>query len=187
MRSRDKLTEVFSYEAIQKRVQELGTEITRDYEGKDLVVVGILNGAFIFMADLVRSMDTPLLVDFVRLSSYGPSTESSGSISITKDIELDIKEKDVLVVEDIVDTGYTLKYLRDLLQLHRPASVKICCLIDKKERREVDIDVDYVGFEVSRGFLVGYGLDFDERYRNLKGVYRITPGYEPAAFQPSER
>ncbi len=187
MRSQDKLVEILSFQSIQERVKELGTQITRDYQEKDLVVVGILNGAFIFMADLIRAIDSPLLVDFVRLSSYGSTTESSGRISITKDIELDIKGKDVLVVEDIVDTGYTLQYLKELLQLHKPASVRICCLIDKKERREVNIEVDYVGFDISKGFLVGYGLDFDERYRNLKGVYQITPGYEPAAFHPSDR
>ncbi len=187
MNPHDRLKEVISFQAIQAKVEEMGREIARDYQDRQLVVIGILKGAFIFMADLVRAMDIPLRVDFVRLSSYGTRAESSGRVSITKDIELDIKGKDVLVVEDIVDTGYTLKYLKELLELHNPASVRICCLIDKKERREVDIDVDYVGFDVKKGFLVGYGLDFDERYRNLKGVYHITPGYEPEGFQPSDR
>ncbi len=187
MNPHDRLKEVISFQAIQAKVEEMGREIARDYQDRQLVVIGILKGAFIFMADLVRAMDIPLRIDFVRLSSYGTRAESSGRVSITKDIELDIKGKDVLVVEDIVDTGYTLKYLKELLELHNPASVRICCLIDKKERREVDIDVDYVGFDVKKGFLVGYGLDFDERYRNLKGVYHITPGYEPEGFQPSDR
>ncbi len=187
MNPHDRLKEVISFHAIQDRIEELGREIARDYQGKQLVVVGILKGAFIFMADLVRAINNPLQVDFVRLSSYGSAAESSGRVSITKDIELDIKGRDVLVVEDIVDTGYTLNYLKELLQLHEPASVKICCLVDKKERREVPVDVDYVGFDVKKGFLVGYGLDFDEKYRNLKGIYNITPGYEPEGFQPSDR
>ena len=183
----DELKEIIGEEAIQKRVEELALRITRDYEGRELVLVGILKGAFIFMADLARRIELPLQVDFVRMASYGSSTESSGNISFTKDIELDIKDRDVLIVEDIVDTGHTLKYLTEVLRLHRPRSVKICCLIDKKERREVDVEVDYVGFEVGRGFLVGYGLDFNEDYRNLRGIYQLNPGYTPRAYEPSER
>jgi len=188
LKSKDKLREVISYDAIQKRIEELGARITEDYKDKDLIVIGILKGAFIFMSDLIRAIDNPFLqVDFVRLASYGASTERSGTVAITKDIEIDIKNQEVLVVEDIIDTGYTLQYLKELLELHKPSSVRICCLIDKKERREVPIEVDYVGFDVSRGFLVGYGLDFDERYRNLKGIYHIIPGYEPEGFVPSDR
>ena len=183
----DELKEVISAEEIASRVQDLGRQITSDYEGKELVVIGILKGAFIFMADLVRHIDLPLAIDFVRLQSYGSSTSSSGQISITKDVELPISQRHVLVVEDIVDTGYTLKYLKDMLSLHHTASVRICCLIDKKERRKVDVEADYVGFEIPKGFLVGYGLDYDEQYRHLPGIYHLNPGYEAKAFIPSDR
>ncbi len=183
----DDLREVISAESISARVKKLGEEITGDYEGKELILVGILKGAFIFTADLARAIDLPLEIDFVRLSSYGSGTTSSGFVRISKDIEIDIRGKDVLVVEDIVDTGHTLKYLQEVLSIHKPASVKICCLIDKKERREVDVEVDYVGFDVPKGFLVGYGLDYNEQYRHLDGIYHLTPGCEPRAFRPSER
>ncbi len=186
MKYKDELVEVLSPGAIQDRIKELGQEITRDYQGKPLVVIGILNGAFIFMADLVRAIDLQVQTDFVRLASYR-GTDSTGQVTITKDVELILKDKDVLVVEDIVDTGYTLQYLKEVLKLHNAASVRICCLIDKKERRQVPIDVDYVGFDIARGFLVGYGLDYEEDYRNLPGVYHLNPVYEPEAFHPSER
>ena len=187
MDKNNQLKEILSSETIQARVMELGKQISRDYKGRSLVLIAILKGAFIFTADLCRHIKNSLQIDFVRLTSYGSQTESLGKVSITKDIELDIKDKDVLVVEDLVDTGYTLKYLKELLKLHSPASVRICCLIDKKERRQVPIDVDYVGFDIPRGFLVGYGLDFDEQYRNLPGVYHLNPGYEPEGFVPSDR
>jgi hypoxanthine phosphoribosyltransferase len=185
--TRDQLEEILAPETIQLRVRELGERIAEDYRGRPLVLIGILQGAFILMSDLVRNIKNPLEIDFVRLASYGSRQETSSQVSITKDIELSIEGKDVLVVEDIVDTGYTLKYLKDLLKLHNPASVKICCLIDKKERRAVPIDVDYVGFDIPQGFLVGYGLDFNERYRNLPGIYHLNPGYEPDGFSPSDR
>ena len=186
MEFKDELREVISPEAIQQRIRELGEEITRDYGKGPLVVIGILNGAFVFLADLVRALDLPVQVDFVRLASY-KGTDSSGQVTITKDVELILKDKNVLVVEDIVDTGCTLEYLKEVLKLHRPATVKICCLIDKKERRQVPIEVDYVGFDVPRGFLVGYGLDYDEDYRHLPGICHLNPVYEPEAFHPSER
>ncbi|MBW1669922.1 MAG: hypoxanthine phosphoribosyltransferase [Deltaproteobacteria bacterium] len=187
MNNKDQLREVLSSEIIKVRVHELGEQISKDYHGRPLVLIGILNGAFIFMADLIRNIQNSMQIDFVRLASYGSQAESSGRISITKDIELDIKDKEVLVVEDIVDTGYTLKYLKEVLKLHNPASVRICCLIDKKERRKVPIEVDYVGFDIPRGFLVGYGLDFDENYRSLPGVYHLNPVYKPEGFVPSDR
>ncbi|MFO8241024.1 MAG: hypoxanthine phosphoribosyltransferase [Dissulfuribacterales bacterium] len=187
MDNKDQLLEVLSSETIKTRVCELGEQISRDYHGRPLVLVGILNGAFIFVADLVRNIRNPLRIDFVRLASYGSQAESSGRISITKDIELDIKDTDVLVVEDIVDTGYTLKYLKEVLKLHNPASVRICCLIDKKERRKVAVEVDYVGFDIPSGFLVGYGLDFNENYRHLPAVYHLNPVYKPEGFMPSDR
>ncbi len=186
MEYKDEFKEVLSPQTIQERVRELGSEITRDYAGREVVLIGILNGAFIFLADLVRAIDLRLQIDFVRLVSYS-GTESTGQVTITKDVELVLKDKDVIVVEDIVDTGYTLEYLKEVLKLHKPASVKICCLIDKKERREVPVDVDYAGFDIPRGFLVGYGLDYEENYRHLPGIFHLTPRYEPEGFNPSER
>ncbi len=183
----DELIEIISADEIEERVRALSGEINRDYKGQELVAIGILKGAFIFLADLVRHLTMPVQIDFVRLSSYGSSTESSGKIAFSKDIELDVGGRHVLVVEDIVDTGYTLKYLKEVLKLKGPKSVKVCCLIDKKERRKVDIDVEYVGFEVPRGFLVGYGLDYNEQYRNLPGIFNLNPSYEPRSYVPSER
>lgn len=182
-----KLIELISKEQIDKRVKELANTITNDYKDKNLVVVGILKGAFIFMADLIRNIDLNLQVDFVRLKSYGSKMESSGAVTITKDVELDLTNKDVLVIEDIVDTGYTLKYIVEMLKLHKANSVKICCLIDKKERRKVDINADYVGFEIKEGFLVGYGLDYDENFRHLNGIYKLDTNYNPVSFKPSNR
>lgn len=164
---------VLSEAAIARRVRELGAEIGRDYAGQPLVLVGILNGAFIFTADLARAIDLPLEVDFIRVASYGQATCSSGTVSLTKDIELAIGGKHVLLVEDIVDTGRTLACLTGMLAARGPASLKICALIDKKERREVAAAVDYAGFAVAEGFLVGYGLDCAEQYRNLPAVYRL--------------
>ncbi len=162
-------------EEIDKRVKELGAKITQDYTGRPVVFIGILKGAFIFLADLVRAVNLPdLEIDFVRLASYGKSDTSSGEVQITKDIELVIKGKDVIVVEDIVDTGYTLEYFQEVLKLHEPRSVKICCLIDKAERRKAKINIDYCGFKIPKGFLVGYGLDFAEKWRHLPGIYEIV-------------
>jgi len=157
---------------IVKRVKELGAAITRDYEKSQLVVVGILNGAFIFMADLVREIKRELEIDFVRMASYGMET-TSGSLRFTKDIEMDIQDKDILVVEDIIDTGRTMAHLRHSFEGRGARSVRFCALIDKKERREVEVAIDYVGFEVKRGFLVGYGLDCREKYRQLTEVYHL--------------
>ncbi|NPA48625.1 MAG: hypoxanthine phosphoribosyltransferase [Thermodesulfobacteria bacterium] len=166
---------VVSPEEIAARVKEIGARITKDYTGKEVVFIGILKGAFVFLADLIRAVEIPdLEIDFVRLASYGRSDTSSGEIQITKDIELTIKGKDVIVVEDIVDTGYTLEYFQEVLKLHEPRSVKICCLVDKGERRKAKIKIDYCGFEIPKGFLVGYGLDFAEKYRHLPGIYEIV-------------
>jgi hypoxanthine phosphoribosyltransferase len=157
---------------IAKRVKELGAAITKDYEKGQLLVVGILNGAFMFMADLVREIHREIEIDFVRVASYGMGT-TSGAIRFSKDIELDIQGKDVLVVEDIIDTGRTLAHLKQSFEDRGANSVRFCTLIDKKERREIDVFVDYVGFEVERGFLVGYGLDCRELFRNLPEVYQL--------------
>ena len=163
---------VISRTDIAQRVIELGAAITRDYNGSRLMVVGILNGAFIFMADLVREIKLEMEIDFIRVASYGMGT-TSGSLRFTKDIELEIKGKDILIVEDIVDTGRTLKHLKQSLADRSAHSVRICALIDKKERREVEVAVDYVGFEIETGFLVGYGLDCREQHRHYPEVYHL--------------
>ncbi|MFH1021594.1 MAG: hypoxanthine phosphoribosyltransferase [Pseudomonadota bacterium] len=168
--------EVISRGDIAKRVKELGQAITRDYSGCQLVMIGILNGAFIFLADLVREIELPLEIDFIRVSSYGSATCSSGAIHCSKDTEIALAGKDILLVEDIVDTGRTLACLKELLTARKAASVRICALIDKKERREVEVVVDYAGFVVADGFLVGYGLDHAEQHRQYQAIYKIVSG-----------
>ena len=156
---------------IARRVAELGERLGREYAGPNLVMVGVLKGVFIFMADLVRALPFPVEVEFVRLCSYGAGTTTSGEVHITKDVEMSLQDRDVLIVEDIVDTGLTLDFLRQHLLRHQPRSLKICCLIDKQERREVDVPLDYVGFVVEKGFLVGYGLDCGEQSRTLPEIF----------------
>lgn len=164
---------VVGEEQIRQRVRELGRQITTDYDNRSLVLLGVLNGAFIFTADLCRAIDLDLEIDFIRVASYGASTESSGTIRLLKEPGIDLEGKDVLLVEDIVDTGTTMAWLRDHFRGSRARSVRICSLIDKKERRTVDVDVDYIGFALDQGFLVGYGLDCAERYRNLPAIYSL--------------
>ena len=163
---------VISRSAIARRIQELGAAITHDYADSRLLVVGILNGAFIFMADLVREIKLDIEMDFVRIASYGMETQP-GNPRISKDAELEIKGKDILIVEDIVDTGQTLSHLRQLFTARGARSVRFCVLIDKKERRAIDVAIDYIGFEVNEGFLIGYGLDCRERYRQFPDVYHL--------------
>jgi len=160
---------------IQDRVRQLGKEISRDYSEKPLVVIGILKGAFIFMADLVRAIETPLVADFIQVSSYGSGTQSSGKIKLVKEPSTELAGTDILLVEDIVDSGLTMAWLVDHFNSRQANSVKICSLIDKAERREVDITIDYLGFDIPKGFLVGYGLDFNEQYRHLPGIFHLTP------------
>jgi len=164
---------IFSQQEIANKVRELGQVITKDYRGKKPVLVGILNGAFIFMADLVRAIDLPIELDFIRVASYGSNTVSSGTISLTKDVELPVEDKDILLVEDIIDTGRTLQSLIKHFEKKKPASLKICTLIDKKERREVDIEADYFCFKVREGFLVGYGLDYAQHHRHYSAIYHL--------------
>lgn len=164
---------IFAKEQIDTRVKELGAQITRDYADQELVMIGILNGAFIFMADLVRAIDMPLEIDFIRAASYGACSVSSGTVSFTKDIELSVQGKNVLLVEDIVDTGKTLSCLKQHIAYKNPSSLRICALIDKKERREISIDVDYTGFKIKEGFLVGYGLDYAEQHRHYPDIYHL--------------
>lgn len=154
-------------EMIAEKVAELGARITRDYEGKELLAVGILKGAVVFMADLVRAIDRPVEIDFMAVSSYGAQTDSSGIVRILKDLDRSIEGKHVLIIEDIIDSGQTLSYLIKNLSDRRPASIQLCTLMNKPERRKVDLPVKYVGFEIPNEFVVGYGLDYAEKYRNL--------------------
>lgn len=158
---------LISKEELGKRVVELGAEITRDYEGKKILVLGILKGAVPFMADLIREIKLPLAYDFMALSSYGVSTQSSGVVRILKDLERSVEDVHILIAEDIVDTGLTLKYLKDNLKARNPLSVKVVTLLDKAARRKADVTPDYNGFSIPDEFVVGYGLDFNEEYRNL--------------------
>lgn len=158
---------LISEEELMEKVNQLGAQITTDYKGKDLVVVGILKGSNIFMSDLVRKINLPLEMDYMVVSSYGSSTESSGVVRILKDLEHSIEGKDVLIIEDIVDTGLTLAYIKEILTGRGPSSVKICTLLDKPIRRKKDIQIDYLGFEVPDEFIIGYGIDYAEQYRNL--------------------
>lgn len=161
---------VISKEQIREKVAELADRISRDYAGQELVLIGVLNGAFIFLADLVRAVSIPHQIDFIRVASYGKSDSSSGSIRLTKDVELDLTGKHILLVEDIIDTGSTLAWLVKKFTSKKTASVRLCTLIDKKERRRSDVKIDYVGFSLEQGFLVGYGLDYAEQYRYLPEI-----------------
>ena len=167
------LTRVLSKQEIQNLVSRLAEKISSDFKDRKLVLVGVLKGSFIFLSDLVREMTIPVEIDFVGASSYGTKSYSSGNVKITKDLTLDIKDKDVLVVEDIVDTGLTLRYLLDYLQTFKPKSIRICAMINKEERREIDIAVDYACYSTQEGFLVGYGLDYNEGYRNLPDIHHL--------------
>ncbi|MBN2061386.1 MAG: hypoxanthine phosphoribosyltransferase [Deltaproteobacteria bacterium] len=160
---------------IQNKVKELGARITRDYEGKDLIIVGILKGSVVFLSDLIRSIDIPVSIDFISVSSYGCEKESSGIVRLLHDLTKPVKGRDILLVEDIVDTGLTLKYLMDNLSTREPRTIRICSLLDKKEARDngIDLKIDYIGFTVPKKFLVGYGLDYDEKYRNLPFIAAI--------------
>ena len=165
----------FSAEEIDKRLEEMAGEINRDYAGKELMLISVLRGSFVFMADLTRKITLPCTVDFLAVSSYGKGTTSSGQVQITKDLSDDIEGKDILVVEDILDSGNTLSYLMKLLRARHPASIRLCTLLDKPERRVVPVEVDYVGFTIPDEFVVGYGLDYDEKYRNLPYIGILKP------------
>jgi hypoxanthine phosphoribosyltransferase len=166
-------------EDLQRRVRELGAEISNDYAGRDLVMVGILKGAVLFLADLLRHISVPSEVDFMALSSYGSGTDSSGVVRILKDLDAPIEGRDVLIVEDIVDSGLTLHYLLRNLEARNPRSLEVCALLTKPERRRVDLPTRYVGFEIPNQFVIGYGLDYRQRYRNLPYVAVLNePGAE---------
>jgi hypoxanthine phosphoribosyltransferase len=155
---------------LERRVRELGAEISRDYEGKDLFLVGVLKGAVFFLSDLMRCLEVDCEVDFMAVASYGSSTDSSGVVRILKDLDATIEGKDVLIVEDIIDSGLTLSYLLRTLKAREPRSLEVCALLTKPERREVDLPIRYTGFEIPNKFVIGYGLDHAERYRNLPYV-----------------
>jgi len=160
---------------LRARIAELGEEISNDYRDRDLLLVGVLKGAVFFMADLMRHLSIPCEVDFMAISSYGASTDSSGVVRILKDLDINIEGRDVLVVEDIIDSGLTLSYLLRNLESRDPASLEVCALLTKPERREIEVPVRYVGFEIPNEFVIGYGLDYAERYRNLPYVAVLDP------------
>lgn len=161
---------LYSEEQLRVKMQELGAAITKDYAGKDLLMVSILKGSVMVMADLMRAVDLPLQIDFMNVSSYGAGTQTKGAVKILKDLDVDIKGKDVLIVEDILDSGVTLHNLINLLKQREPASIEICTLFSKPSRRQVDVDAKYIGFEIPDAFIVGFGLDYAEKYRNLPYV-----------------
>lgn len=158
---------LFKEREIKEKVNEIGQNITKDYKNKEPILICILRGAVFFLTDLMRSIDLPVELDFLSVSSYGNSTETSGVVKIRKDIDSDISNRDVIVVEDIIDTGLTLQYIHDYLRKHNPASIKTCVLLDKPEAHKTELSIDYMGYEIANEFVVGYGLDYAEKYRNL--------------------
>ena len=167
---------LISQEQIQQKVEELGARISRDFEGEEVTLVGLLKGSVIFLADLARAISIPCLMDFMNVTSYGNDTESSGEVRFLKDLDDDIHGKNVVVVEDIIDTGYTLREVLKVLQTRNPRNLKVCTLLDKSPRRLVPIDIDYNGFDIPDEFVVGYGLDYAQKYRNLEyiGILRLS-------------
>jgi len=161
---------LITQDKIKQAVARLASEIRRDYQGKQPLLIGILKGSFVFMADLIRELDLPVEVDFIKLSSYGAGTETSGKMKIAQGLNTKIKDRDVLVVEDIVDTGLTVSFLMDYLKRKRPASLRLCVLADKPPRHRVPVTIDYLGFNVPNKFIVGYGLDWNEKFRNLQDI-----------------
>jgi hypoxanthine phosphoribosyltransferase len=172
---------LLSGEEVQARVAELGAQLAADYQGREPVLVSVLKGSIIFLADLVRAMPIPLSIDLMEVSSYGTSTESSGQVRILKDLSTSIEGREVIVVEDIIDTGLTLNYLLRYLHDKGPASIRICCLLDKPARRLAPIEIDYRGFTIADRFVIGYGLDYGERYRNLPYIGVLRPSVYGAA------
>ena len=164
---------------LRERVAELGEEVSQDYAGKDLLLVGVLKGAVFFMADLMRHLAVPCEVDFMAITSYGAATDSSGVVRILKDLDINIEGREVLIVEDIIDSGLTLSYLMRNLEAREPASLEVCALMTKEGRREIDVPVRYIGFEIPSRFVIGYGLDFAERYRNLPYVAVLADDLMP--------
>ena len=175
IQDKDMESVLFSEEELKQRVKEMGAQITADYQGKEPLLVSVLRGSYIFMADLTRSIDLPCTVDFMSVSSYGSGTSSSGQVQITKDLSENIEGRDVIVVEDILDSGNTLFYLLQLLEARKPASIRLCTLLNKPERRVKEVEVAYSGFDIPDAFVVGYGLDYAEKYRNLPYIGILKP------------
>ena len=173
-------------DALAGRITELAEEVSNDYAGRDLLLIGVLKGAVFFMADLMRQISVPCEVDFMAISSYGGSTDSSGVVRILKDLDINIRDRDVLVVEDIIDSGLTLQYLMRNLRSREPSSLEVCALLTKPERREIEVPVRYVGFEIPNRFVVGYGLDHGERYRNLPYVAVLEEGADRSQRRGAE-
>lgn len=167
------LIPVLEKSEINNMVAQVARRISSDYQDHELILIGVLKGAFVFLSDLMLNLSIPVQVDFIRVASYGSDTSSSGRINLTKAVEIDLKNKDVLVVEDIVDTGLTLSYIIDYLKSFKPKTVKVCTLLDKRQRRQANVKIDYACHIVTEGFLVGYGLDYDEDYRNLPEIYHL--------------
>ena len=171
----DILKTLVSEEELREKVAELGRQISHDYEGKSLLLVSVLKGSVVFMADLMRAITIPARIDFMSVSSYGSGTKSRGVVKIVKDLDIPLEGYDLLIVEDILDSGNTLSYLKEILSSRGPKSIRICTLLDKPERRTADIAADYVGFAVPDEFVVGYGLDYEEKYRNLPFIGVLKP------------
>lgn len=167
VRMAEKINVLFSEEEVDARIRQMGEQISRDYAGREVHLICVLKGGSFFMCELAKRITVPVFLDFMSVSSYGSETKSSGVVKIVKDLDAPLKGKDVIVVEDIVDTGHTLSYLLEMLKGREPASLKLCTLLDKPDRREVDVPVDYTGFVIPDKFIVGYGLDYDQKYRNL--------------------
>lgn len=166
---------LISKDELKQKVKELGAQITKDFEGEEIVVIGVLKGSVIFMTDLIREIDLTMDIDFLVASSYSNSTESSGNVKIIKDINIDVANKNVIIIEDIIDTGLTMHNLQEIFKIRDCKTFKICTLLDKKERRKVEVNADYVGFDVPNEFVVGYGLDYEGKYRNLEDICVLKP------------
>jgi hypoxanthine phosphoribosyltransferase len=167
------LVPVLSNDEIQSKVKILAGRISQDYGQEGLVLLGVLKGAFVFLADLIRELSIPFEIEFIQVASYGAGTRSSGQVKVVKELEMNIEDRHILVVEDIIDSGLTIAYLVDHLMNFRPKSIRVCTFIDKRERREAGVQLDYVGHTMDSGFLVGYGLDYAEKYRGLSGIYHL--------------
>lgn len=172
----NKIETLISKEQLATRVAELAKQIEKDYQGKDLICIGLLKGSVVFMTDLIKNIDLELAIDFMKVSSYGGGTDSTGVVKILKDVDEEVTGRDVLLIEDIVDTGLTIANVKEFMAKKKPNSVKVCTLLDKPSRRKIDVKAEYVGFEIPDAFVIGYGLDYAERYRNLPYVGILTLG-----------
>jgi len=173
VRMTDRLQKLFDEEQIRAAVTRLAESITRDFDDEEIVFVSVLKGSFMFISDLMKEIKNPVVVDFIRATSYGSGTTTSGKVTLTKDLETDITGRNVIIIEDIIDSGLTLTAIKELLLARKPRALKICALVDKRARRKIEIEGDYIGFSIEDGFIVGYGVDYAERYRNLPAIYTV--------------